>query len=97
MSTTPLEKVRELMRTLNVDAVIVPGTDPHQSEYPAPHWQLREWLTGFTGSNGTAIVTLDEAALWTDSRYFLQAEEQLADTGFDLVREGVTGEPSQTD
>ena len=88
-----LELLRQEMRKNNVDAMIVPGTDPHQSEYIAPHWQFREWLTGFDGSNGTAVVTLDKAALWTDSRYFLQAEQQLEDSGFVLMKEGVDGEP----
>ena len=82
-----LESLREAMRKVNVDAVVVPGTDPHHSEYINDCWKFRDWLTGFTGSNGTAVVTLDEARLWTDSRYFLQAEEQLADSGFELMRE----------
>jgi len=82
------------MQRLNVSAVIIPGTDPHHSEYPATHWKFREWLTGFTGSNGTAVVTPTEAALWTDSRYFLQAEEQLEGTGIEMVKENVEGEPS---
>ena len=73
-----LEELRHVMRTEKIDAVIVPTSDPHGSEYVAPHWQTRRWLTGFTGSAGTAVVTLDEAALWTDSRYFLQAEQQLS-------------------
>jgi len=89
-----LEALRELMQRLNVSAVIIPGTDPHHSEYPATHWKFREWLTGFTGSNGTAVVTPTEAALWTDSRYFLQAEEQLEGTGIEMVKENVEGEPS---
>ena len=84
------------MRRLNVDAVIVPGTDPHHSEYVNDHWKFRDWLTGFTGSNGTAVVTADEALLWTDSRYFLQAEQQLADGGFALMREnGDEADPSR--
>ncbi len=82
-----LEALREVMRRLNVDAVVVPGTDPHHSEYVNDHWKFRDWLTGFTGSNGTAVVTADEALLWTDSRYFLQAEQQLAGGGFTLMRE----------
>ena len=75
-----LEALRDTMRALNIDATIIPGTDPHHSEYINDHWKLRDWLTGFTGSNGTAVVTLDDARLWTDSRYFLQAEQQLADS-----------------
>ena len=82
-----LEALRDAMRSLNIDATIIPGTDPHHSEYINEHWRLRDWLTGFTGSNGTAVVTLDDACLWTDSRYFLQAEQQLADSGVSLMRE----------
>ena len=75
-----LEELRQEMRTEKIDAVIVPTSDPHGSEYVAHHWRVREWITGFTGSAGTAVVTLDEAALWTDSRYFLQAERELKPT-----------------
>ena len=82
-----LEALRQEMARVHVDAVIIPGTDPHQSEYISDHWKFRDWVSGFTGSNGTAIVTMDQACLWTDSRYFLQAEEQLADSGFVLMRE----------
>lgn len=89
-----LEALREIMRQNNVDAFIIPGTDPHHSEYTHPHWKFRDYVSGFTGSNGTAAVTLDKAALWTDSRYFLQADEQLQDSGFELVKEGIEGEPS---
>ena len=71
-----------------LDALVVPTDDPHGSEYLAEHWQCRRWLTGFTGSAGTAVVTMDEALLWTDSRYWLQAEEQLEGTEFRLMREG---------
>ena len=82
-----LEILRNEMRRMHVDAVIIPGTDPHQSEYLSDYWKFRDWLCGFTGSNGTAVVTLDAAALWTDSRYFLQAERQLAGSGIVLMRE----------
>ncbi|MBR6283562.1 MAG: aminopeptidase P family protein [Muribaculaceae bacterium] len=82
-----LEALRDAMRRVNVAAVIIPGTDPHHSEYVNDHWKLRDWLTGFTGSNGTAVVTAHDALLWTDSRYFLQAEQQLEDSGFVLMRE----------
>jgi len=71
----------------HIDAFIIPSTDPHLSEYVAPHWKSREWITGFTGSAGTAVILKDEAGLWTDSRYFLQAAEQLADTGITLYKE----------
>ena len=92
-----LEALREAMRKVNVSAVIIPGTDPHQSEYVNPHWKVRDWVTGFTGSNGTAVVTLDAAGLWTDSRYFLQAAEQLQDSGFDLHKEDIPGEATITE
>ncbi len=86
--------LRQYMRSKNVDAVIIPGTDPHQSEYVSDYWKYREYLTGFTGDNGTAVVTLDKAGLWTDSRYFLQAEEQLRDSGFVMYKERTPGEPN---
>ena len=89
-----LEALREEMRRLNVDAVIIPGTDPHQSEYICDHWKFRDWVCGFTGSNGTAVVTLDQAALWTDSRYFLQAEIELADSGFIMMKENMGNDPT---
>ena len=81
---TNLEQLRELMRAKGVDAVIIPGTDPHQSEYVSDYWKFRDWVSGFTGSNGTAVVTLNNASLWTDSRYFLQAEIELEGSGFEL-------------
>jgi Xaa-Pro aminopeptidase len=76
------------MATLGVDAYIITSADPHLSEYPAAHWKFREWISGFTGSAGTIVVTNDEAGLWTDSRYFLQAEQQLQDSGIDLYKQG---------
>lgn len=92
-----LEAMRDAMRRVKVSAVIIPGTDPHQSEYVNPHWKVRDWITGFTGSNGTAVVTLNSAGLWTDSRYFLQAADQLQDSGFDLHKEDIPGEASITE
>lgn len=89
-----LEALRDLMRSKHIDAVIIPGTDPHQSEYPSEHWKFRDYVSGFTGSNGTAVVTLDDAGLWTDSRYFLQATEQLEGSGFTLHKENIPGEPT---
>lgn len=89
---TNLEQLRELMRAKGVDAVIIPGTDPHQSEYVSDHWKFRDWVSGFTGSNGTAVVTLKKAGLWTDSRYFLQAEIELEGSGFKLHKEQIPGE-----
>ena len=88
-----LEALRDEMRRLNVDAVIIPGTDPHQSEYICDHWKFRDWISGFTGSNGTAVVTLDQAALWTDSRYFLQAGIELEDSGFVMMKENMGNDP----
>lgn len=78
------------MREHGIDACVVSGTDPHQSELPAMHWRGREWLTGFesaNGTNGTAVVLQDDALCWTDSRYFLQATEQLKGTGFRMMEE----------
>lgn len=89
-----LEALRDLMRSKHIDAVIIPGTDPHQSEYPSEHWKFRDYVSGFTGSNGTAVVTLDDAGLWTDSRYFLQAAEQLEGSGFTLHKENIPSEPT---
>lgn len=89
-----LEALRDLMRSKHIDAVIIPGTDPHQSEYPSEHWKFRDYVSGFTGSDGTAVVTLDDAGLWTDSRYFLQAAEQLEGSGFTLRKENIPGEPT---
>lgn len=92
-----LEALRDAMKKAHVDAVIIPGTDAHQSEYVCNHWKIRDWLTGFTGSNGTAVVTLNDGKLWTDSRYFLQAADQLKDSGFELMKEDIPGEPSIND
>lgn len=89
-----LRSLRRWMAEEGYDAFVVPTVDPHDSEYTPEHWKAREWLTGFDGSAGTAVVTNAEAALWTDSRYFLQAEQQLEDTTFCLMREGLDGTPS---
>lgn len=78
----------------NIQAFIVPSTDPHLSEYVAPHWQSREWISGFTGSAGTIVVTAGEAGLWTDSRYFLQAARQIEGTGITLYKEMLPATPS---
>lgn len=85
------------MRVNKMQAFIIPSTDPHMSEYVAPHWQSREWISGFTGSAGTVVVTLEEAALWTDSRYFLQAADQLQGTGIQLMKEKLPETPSIED
>lgn len=81
-----LKALRQAMQSAGIDAFIVPSQDPHQSEYVADHWQARRWLTGFDGSAGTAVVTQAEAGVWTDSRYFIQAEEQLKGSGFELKK-----------
>lgn len=91
-----LNILRQEMRTEKIDAVIFPTSDPHNSEYLPEHWQTRQWITGFTGSAGTAVVTLDEAALWTDSRYFIQAKEQLP-SSFQLMKEGLPETPTITE
>lgn len=85
-----LASLRQAMKDHGIDAVVITSTDPHQSENAPAHWRGREWLTGFAsinGTNGTAVVTQDEALCWTDSRYFLQAEEQLKGTGFKMMPE----------
>ena len=84
-----LEKLRSLLRKNMLGAYLIPGTDPHQSEYLPELWRRREWITGFNGSAGDAVVTLDSAGLWTDSRYFIQAEQQLKGSGFDLFKMGI--------
>lgn len=85
-----LQRLRDAMKAHGIDAVIISGTDPHQSELPPHHWRGREWLTGFwsvNGTNGTAVVTADKALCWTDSRYFIQAELQLKGTAFSMMKE----------
>lgn len=89
-----LAALREEMRHEHLSAFIFPSSDPHNSEYVPSRWEGRKWISGFDGSAGTAVVTLHSAALWTDSRYFLAAEEQLAGTEFQLMRERVDGTPS---
>ena len=86
--------IRHWLNIENVEAIIIPSTDPHNSEYTPEHWKAREWVTGFNGSAGTAVITKNSAALWTDSRYFIQAAHQLADTPFTLMKEGVEGTPT---
>lgn len=89
-----LASLREVMRREHLAAFIFPSTDAHQSEYVAAHWQGREWISGFNGSAGTAVVTLTSAALWTDSRYFLAAEEQLQGTEYQLMKLKIEGTPT---
>ena len=92
--TTRIEELREVMKSEGIDAFIFQSTDPHNGEYVPDHWKGREFISGFNGSAGTAVVTMDDAALWTDSRYFLQAEEQLAGTGFTLMKLKIEGTPT---
>ena len=82
-----INALRGIFGKEGIAAFIVPSTDPHLSEYVAPHWQSREWISGFTGSAGTVVVTREKAGLWTDSRYFLQAARQLEGSGIDLYKE----------
>lgn len=89
-----LAALRSAMEKRGIAAFIIPGTDPHLSEYCAEHWKAREWISGFNGSAGTAVVTTQKAVIATDSRYFLQAEIQLCDTTFDLLKQGLPDTPS---
>ena len=89
-----LARLRELMKREHLSAFIFPSTDAHQSEYVADHWRGREWISGFNGSAGTAVVTMKSAALWTDSRYFLAAEEQLEGTEYQLMKLKIEGTPT---
>ena len=86
-----LTALRELMRAKAIDACIVPTGDPHMSEYISDHYKTREFITGFTGSAGMAVITADEAGLWTDSRYFLQAADQLSGSGVTLYKDRLPG------
>lgn len=95
--TGRLADFRKFMDKYNLDAFIIPSTDAHLSEYPPKYWESRKWISGFTGSAGTAVVTKNSAGVWTDSRYFLQATNELQDTGFTLFKMGVTGTPDMTD
>ena len=92
-----IKQLRELMKQNNVQAYIVPSYDAHQSEYVADYFKCRQWISGFTGSAGTIVVTLEEAGLWTDGRYYIQAEKELKDTGIRLFRMVDPGVPSYTE
>ena len=89
-----LSDLRELMQREHLSAFIFPSTDPHQGEYVPDHWKGREFISGFNGSAGTAVVTMTSAALWTDSRYFIAAEEQLRDTEYQLIKLKIEGTPT---
>ena len=99
MTSTPekLTALRAAMNTSHIDAWIIPSSDPHESEYSSEHWGGREWLSGFTGSAGTVVVLKDQAALWTDGRYFLQASQELENSGIELMRDGMPEVPSIQD
>lgn len=92
--TERLAKLRKKMADSNIALTVIPHADPHQSEYMARHWHVREFFSGFNGSAGTLVVTADDAALWTDSRYFLQAGLQLESTGIRLMKEGLPSTPT---
>ena len=99
MNTTIRQRVKDLralMAREGLDAFVFPSTDPHNGEYIPEHWEGRKWISGFNGSAGIAVVTMNEAALWTDSRYFIAAARQLEGTGFELMKERVEGTPSIT-
>jgi len=90
-----VQKLQDLMKQNGIDAYIIPSGDAHQSEYVAPHWDSRKWITGFTGSAGTAVITLEnENGLWTDGRYFIQAEKQLEGSTIDLYKMGQPSVPT---
>jgi len=91
-----LAAMRQFMEEKKLDAFIIPSTDAHLSEYPPRYWESRKWISGFSGSAGTAVVTKEKAGVWTDSRYFLQAADELEDTGFDLFRMGQPDTPDMT-
>ena len=91
-----IHALRMTFRPNNIKAFIIPSTDPHLSEYVAPYWMSREWISGFTGSAGTAVILMDKAGLWTDSRYFLQAEKELEGSGITLYKEMLPDTPSIT-
>ena len=92
-----IKKLRELMKEKGLDAYVIPSSDAHQSEYVADHWQSRSWISGFTGSAGTVVITAEQSGLWTDGRYFIQAEIQLKDSGTKLFKMNQPGVPTYID
>ena len=92
--TGRIASLRAFMKERGLSAFIIPSTDPHSGEYVPAHWEARKWISGFTGSAGTAVITLNKCGLWTDSRYFLQAEAQLKDTGIILFKDRLEETPS---
>ncbi len=89
-----IDQIRQWMAENNLSAIIIPSDDPHKSEYVTDHWQARKWVTGFSGSAGTAVITKDTAILWTDFRYYIQAQEQIKESGFQLFKMGEPKVPS---
>ena len=89
-----IEKLRRLMADRKIDMYVIPTADFHQSEYVGEHFKARKFITGFSGSQGTAVITKDDARLWTDGRYFLQASQQLEGTGVLLMKMGNPGVPT---
>jgi len=89
-----IDQIRQWMTKRNLSAIIIPSDDPHKSEYVTEHWQARKWVTGFSGSAGTAVITKDKATLWTDFRYYIQAENQIKESGFQLFKMGEPKVPS---
>jgi Xaa-Pro aminopeptidase len=96
-STQALNALRKAMQAAGVQACLIPSADPHLSEYLPDYWQLRPWLTGFSGSVGTVVVTADFAGLWVDSRYWVQAEAELSGSQVTLMKIGVASDPAHTD
>src|SRR5450759_4504866 len=90
-SKEKLTQIRGSMKEKGIDTYIIPVTDPHLGEYVPDHWRIVAWLTGFTGSAATVVITDSFAGLWTDSRYFIQAENQLTGTGFVLMKQLLPG------
>jgi len=89
-----IDHIRQLMEDGNIEAIIIPSDDPHGSEYVAEYWQARKWITGFSGSAGTAVITREHAVLWTDFRYYIQAEDQIKGSGFKLYKMGEPDVPT---
>ena len=87
-------KLRKLMKSNGITAYIIPTSDPHQSEYVADHYKGRSWISGFTGSAGTVVITQNDANLWADGRYFIQAENEIKDSEYKLFKMGVPGVPT---
>ncbi len=89
-----IDNLRRLMKDKGITAYIIPTSDPHQSEYLADYYKTRVWISGFTGSAGTVVVTEKDAILWTDGRYFIQAEKELKGSGIELYKMGIPGFPT---